>query len=524
MADANGTQGSNMKYVLGIDVGTSGTKSLLTDEAGKIVSEDSIEYKMAQPRDGWAEQDPNDWWEAAADTIASILSKSGVSPDEIAGVGLSGQMHGLVMLSDGGDVIRPAILWCDGRTGDECREITDIIGRERLISISGNPALAGFTAGKILWVRKNEPENYDKCRVVMLPKDYVRYKLTGEYATDAGDASGTNLLDIKVRDWSSAILGDLQIDRALLPPVLESCQIAGRISRRASERTGLKEGTPVVAGSGDNMASAIGTGVVKAGVAFTTIGTSGVVYAQSDRPKIDAKGRIHTFCSAVPSGYALMGCTLSAGQSLKWFKNEFCSEESANAQLNGISVYKVLDEIAEEIPVGSGGLVFLPYLMGERSPVLDEESRGVFFGISAVHTKANFLRSVMEGVAFSQRACFDILCENGAAPKEMLICGGGGSSRLWRQMLADNYCMPVRTLKNNQGGALGAAIMAAVGTGIFGSLDEACGTFLEYGELQYPDAKASEKYKRIYNIYEMLYPTLSEAFHALADLRREGIV
>ena len=517
-------QGNHMRYTLGIDVGTSGTKTLLTDETGRVVSEELREYKMSQPRNGWAEQDPNDWWVATADTISSVLLKSGVSPDDISGIGLSGQMHGLVMLSDAGNVIRPAILWCDGRTGRECREITDIIGRERLISISGNPALAGFTAGKILWVRKNEPENYEKCKKIMLPKDYVRYKLTGDFATDAGNASGTNLLDIKARDWSRSILNDLQIDRSLLPPVLESCQIAGRINRQVSERTGLREGTPVVAGSGDNMASAVGTGVVKAGVAFTTIGTSGVVYAQSDNPRIDSRGRVHTFCSAVSGEYALMGCTLSAGQSLKWFKNEFCAEESAWAQNNGLGIYKVLDEIAEKVPVGAGGVIFLPYLMGERSPVLDEESRGVFFGISAVHTKAHLLRSVMEGVAFSQRACFEILCENGIAPKEMLICGGGGTSHLWRQMLADNYCMPVRTLKNNQGGAIGAAIMAAVGTGIFETLEDACGTFLEYGEQQYPDAVAAAKYEKIYSIYDMLYPELSKAFHAMAELRLEGIV
>lgn len=507
-----------MRYIIGVDLGTSGTKTVLFDEKGRQVAQALEEYPLLQPRNGWAEQEPETWWHAAASTIRMVLKKSGVDPAHVAGLGLSGQMHGLVMLDRDGIVLRPAILWCDGRTAEECQEIHEKIGRERLIALTGNPALTGFTAGKILWVRRHEPENYERCSQILLPKDYVRYRLTGEYAIDAGDASGTNLLDLRSRDWSDEILRGLDIPRELLPKVYESCDVVGQITAAAAEETGLKPGTPVVCGSGDNASAAVGTGVVREGLSFTTLGTSGVVYAHSRMPHIDTTGRIHSFCAAVPGEYALMSCTLAAGLSLRWFKNTFCVEEEKKALEEGIDPYVLLDRMAAEVPVGSNRLLYLPYLMGERSPILDEKSRGVFFGLSAIHTKADLLRSVMEGVSYSQRACFEVFGELGVHPQKMLACGGGGSSRLWRQMLADNYGCEIGTVENKEGPALGAALMAAVGTGIFPDLPTACESVIREKDHERPDLEAKAKYDRFFAVYQSLYPALKDCFAALNEI------
>lgn len=507
-----------MNYLLGIDIGTSGTKTVLFDESGRAVSSATAEYPMYQPKNGWAEQDPADWWNACAKTIRTVTEESGTAPADVAGVGLSGQMHGLVMLDESGDVLRRSILWCDARTGPQCREITERVGASRLIEITANPALAGFTASKILWVRENEPELYRRCRHILLPKDYIRYRLTGLLATEVSDASGMNLMDIPKRSWSAEVLEKLGIDASLLPELHESCEVAGTVTGEAAAQTGLAAGTPVVCGAGDNAAAAVGTGVVESGKAFTTIGTSGVVYAHADRLAIDPQGRVHTFCSAVPGKWTVMGCTLAAGLSLKWMRDNFFPAEKETAAGMGVDPYTLMDRQAEKVPIGANRLLFLPYLMGERSPLLDPNARGVFFGLSAIHTKYDLLRAVMEGVAYSLRDCLDILRGMGVVSSEMLACGGGGSSPLWRQMLADVYGCPVKTAVSKEGPALGAAILAGVGAGIYPSVEEGCRAVIRTNPEQQPDPEASLKYEPYYRLYTRLYPALKESFAALAVL------
>jgi len=360
-----------MAYLVGIDIGTSGTKTVLFDEKGTVIADALMEYPMYQPQNGWAEQLPSDWWQAVSGTLKAVLEKSGVSAGDISGIGLSGQMHGLVMLDEKDQVIRPSIIWCDQRTAAECAEITDKVGAKRIIEITANPALTGFTASKILWVRNNEPENYARCKKILLPKDYIRLMLTGEYATEVSDASGMQLLDIGKRAWSDEVLQKLDIDKALLAKVYESPEVSGRINSSAAALTGLKEGTPVVGGAGDNAAAAVGTGVVLEGQAFTTIGSSGVVYAHTNEMHIDPDGRVHTFCCAVPGCWHVMGVTQGAGLSLKWFRDNFCQAEIETAGQMGVNPYFLMDKQAESVPVGAERLLFLPYLMGERTPHLD---------------------------------------------------------------------------------------------------------------------------------------------------------
>ena len=507
-----------MNYLIGIDLGTSGTKTVLFDQDGNVVGSATVEYPLYQPQNGWAEQDPADWWNAAAATIRRVMDESGVAPEAVKGVGLSGQMHGLVMLDEAGEPLRKSIIWCDGRTSRECAEITERVGRQRLIEITANPALTGFTAGKILWVRRNEPELYEKCRHILLPKDYIRYKLTGIFATEVSDVSGMNLLDVPNRCWSDEILDKLGIDKSLLAKMYESCEVTGQVTAEAAAITGLSAGTPVVGGAGDNAAAAVGTGVVETGKAFTTIGTSGVVFAHSDNVTIDPEGRVHTFCAAVPGAWTVMSCTLAAGLSLKWLRDNFFTEEMQTAAGMGVDPYYLMDQQAGRIPVGANRLLFLPYLMGERSPLLDENSRGVFFGLSAIHTKYDLLRAVMEGVTYSQRQCLDVLRGMGVVSTEMLACGGGGSSPLWRQMLADVYGCPVKTVVSKEGPALGAAILAGVGAGLYPSVQDACHAMIRTNPAQQPDPEASARYEPFYQLYRSLYPALRESFHTLAAL------
>lgn len=507
-----------MKYLIGIDLGTSGTKTVLFDSAGNVLSSATEEYPLYQPENGWAEQAPEDWWHAAAATIAAVVAQSGVAPGDIAGIGLSGQMHGLVMLDTRGEVLRRAILWCDGRTSKECAEVTERVGARRLIELTANPALTGFTAGKILWVRRHEPALYAQCRHILLPKDYIRYKLTGVFATEVSDASGMNLLDVANRCWSDEVLDKLEIDRSLLADMYESCQVTGAVTPEAAKLTGLAPGTPVVGGAGDNAAAAVGTGVVSEGKAFTTIGTSGVVFAHSNKVTIDPQGRVHTFCAAVPGGWTVMSCTLAAGLSLKWLRDNFFSAEMETAAGMGVDPYYLMDQQAARVPIGANRLLYLPYLMGERSPLLDENSRGVFFGLSAIHTKYELLRAVMEGVVYSQRECLDVLRGMGVVSTEMLACGGGGSSPLWRQMLADVYRCPVTTVVSKEGPALGAAILAGVGAGIWPTVQEGCKAVIRTNSPQQPDEGASAKYEPFYQLYRNLYPNLKEQFRTLSTL------
>ena len=507
-----------MNYLLGVDLGTSGTKTVLFDTAGNVMASKTVEYPMYQPQNGWAEQDPRDWWNATAVTTKAVIEESGVDPADIKGVGISGQMHGLVMLDKAGQVLRRSIIWCDQRTAQECEEITRRVGKERLIAITANPALTGFTASKILWVRNHEPEIYAQCAHILLPKDYVRYMLTGEFATEVSDASGMQLLDVPNRCWSDEVLEKLEIDKSLLAKVYESPEVTGTITKEAAALTGLKEGTPVVGGAGDNAAAAVGTGVVEDGKAFVTIGTSGVVFAHTSDISIDPKGRVHTFCCAVPGCWHVMGVTQGAGLSLKWYRDNFCQAEMETAKGMGKDPYFLMDQHAERVPIGCNKLLYLPYLMGERTPHLDPDCRGVFFGLSAIHTKYDMLRAVMEGVTFSQRDSVEILREMGVDLKEMLACGGGGSSPLWRQMLADTFNCEVKTVVSKEGPALGVAILAGVGAGIYKSVEEGCRAVIRTNPPQPPIAENVPQYEKFYQIYRSLYPALKDSYQQLARL------
>lgn len=512
-----------MDYLLGIDVGTSGTKTALFDTSGGVMASQTVEYPLSQPQNGWAEQDPRDWWRAAVQGIRAVLAQTGADPEEIRGIGLSGQMHSLVMLDQAGEVLRPAILWCDGRTGQECQDIYDAVGMERYLEITANPALTGFTAGKLLWVRRHQPDVYAKCRHILLPKDYIRYQLTGAFATEVSDASGMGLLDVPQRCWSGEVLEKLEIDPALLARVYESPEITGAVSPRAAAETGLQAGTIVVGGAGDNAAAAVGTGVVTDGKAFATIGTSGVVFAHTDRLSVDPAGRVHTFCCAVPGAWHVMGVTLSAGASLQWMRNQLCMDIRADADRRGVEPYVLMTEQAGRIPPGSNGLLFLPYLMGERTPHLDPDCRGAFVGLSAIHGRAEMIRAVLEGVTFSLRDCAEILRGMGVTSRELIACGGGGTSPMWRQMLSDVLGCPVTTVSGREGPALGAALLAGVGAGLYESVPAACAAVIQTGPVQLPDEAASRAYGPYYQIYRSLYPALKDTYQALREQRSRGI-
>ncbi|NLV59376.1 MAG: xylulokinase [Clostridiales bacterium] len=507
-----------MAYLLGIDIGTSGTKTVLFDPSGRPVASHSAEYPLYQPQNGWAEQDAQDWWRAVCETCRAVIGKSGVDPAQIKGVGLSGQMHGLVMLDENGEPLRRSIIWCDQRTGAQCEEMTRLVGAEKMIDITANPAMTGFTASKILWVRSNEPDVYEKCRHILLPKDYIRYRLTGEFATEVSDASGMQLLDVKGRKWSDELLGILHIDRALLGKVYESPEVTGQVHAQAARLTGLAEGTPVVGGAGDNAAAAVGTGTVREGRAFTTIGTSGVVYAHTNAPIIDPKGRIHTFCCAVPGAWHVMGVTQAAGLSLQWFRNNLCGAEMECARGMDVDPYELMNQQAQRIPIGSQRLLYLPYLMGERTPHLDPDARGAFFGLSSIHTKAHMLRAVMEGVAFSLRDCMEIIRSVGIAPREMLLCGGGAKSPVWKQMLADLFGLPTATIPSSEGAALGVAILAGVAAGIYASVPEGCDAVIRKEPAGAPMEANAKAYEPFYRMYTRVYPALKESYKELATL------
>ncbi len=505
-----------MKYVIGIDIGTSATKTVLFDEKGNALASSSAEYPLYQPQNGWAEQNPEDWWEAVCKTLKDITQSADTA--NIVGIGLSGQMHGLVMLDSENKVLRPSIIWCDQRTEKECAQIENIIGKKRLIEITANPALTGFTASKIMWVKNNEPEIYEKCAHILLPKDYIRFMLTGEYATEVSDASGMQLLDIKNRCWSNEVLEKLDIDINLLGKVYESPEITGYINESAAKITGLKSGTAVVGGAGDNAAAAVGTGTVNDGDAFTTIGTSGVVYIHTKEMSIDPNGRVHTFCCAVPNMWHVMGVTQGAGLSLKWFRDEFCQDIISEAKSKGINPYKLMDDKAQASGISARKLLFLPYLMGERTPHLDPNARGVFFGLSAIHNRYDMIRAIMEGVSFSLKDCLNVFQEMDITPKNMLACGGGGSSPLWRQMLSDIYNMPISVTDSSEGPALGVAILAMVGSGIYSSVEDACKKIIHIKSTDMQNKSNIEKYNSVYNIYKSLYTQLKNSFAVLSEL------
>jgi xylulokinase len=507
-------------YCLGIDIGTSGTKAALFTQSGQAVLSKTEGYPLYQPHNGWAEQDPLDWWDAVRKSVSGLISESGVAPADIKAVGLSGQMHGLVMLDANGNPLRRAIIWCDQRTARECEEMTALIGRRRLIEITANPALTGFTASKILWVRNNEPAIYEKCAHILLPKDYIRYMLTGECMTDVSDASGMQLMDVPKRAWSPEILKKLEIDGNLLPRMCESPDRAGVVSTKAAGETGLCAGTVVAGGAGDNAAAAVGMGVVKPGSAFMTIGSSGVIYAVTDKVSIDLDGRVNTLCASVPGGWTVMSCTQAAGLSLQWFRDNFCLKEVLAAEKQGVDVYDLMGGLAEEVGIGAQGLLFLPYLMGERAPHPDALCRGVFFGLSAMHGAAHMIRAIMEGVAYSQWECLDVLAEMGVAADDMMICGGGGRSRLWRQILADTLGCTVSSARHDEGPALGAAILGAVAAGLYGSVGEACERIVARERLNDPIETNRMKYRGYFDLYKRLYVNLRDDFERLNALQK----
>jgi xylulokinase len=495
---------------LGIDVGTGGTRALIMDEGGRVISAATEEHEpFSSPQIGWAEQNPEDWWRACGLAVRKALASGNLRGDQIACVGFSGQMHGAVMLDDSDEVVRPALIWCDVRTEKQCQELTDKIGAERLIRLTCNPALPNFTLTKLLWVRENEPEKWRRVRSVMLPKDFVRFRLTGDRATDMADASGTLLLDVANRCWSREVLQDAEIEDSLLPALYESPAVCGKVSDSGASATGLRLGTPVVAGAGDQAAGAVGMGIVAAGAVSATIGTSGVVFAASDRPALDPKGRLHTFCHAVPGRWHVMGVTQAAGLSLRWFRDRFGADVSG-----GRDPYESLTAEAAKIPPGSEGALWAPYLMGERTPHLDSSARAALLGLTASHTRGHVVRAILEGVAFSLRDSFTLFAEMGVPVRSIRLGGGGARSPLWRQIQADVYGHEVEIIEAEEGAAYGAAILAGVGAGVWTSVDAACGEVVRVAKRVTPQPEAMETMGKSYAAYRRIYPALKSIFNS----------
>ena len=500
-----------MKF-LGIDVGTGGSRAVVIDEVGRVVTSATIEHApFDSPETGWAEQDPRDWWRASATAVRAVLADGEVRAEEIACIGLTGQMHGAVLLDEHDEVLRPAIIWCDVRTDAQCREITQQVGAEKLIQLVLNPALAGFTLPKLLWVREVEPDIWARVRSVLLPKDYIRLKLTGDRATDVADASGTLLLDVRGRKWSQEMLAHAKLDEKLLARVYESQEVTGGVSAAGADETGLRAGTPVVAGAGDQAAGAIGMGIVRPGSVSATIGTSGVVFAATDRPALDPKGRVHTFCHAVPERWHVMGVTQAAGLSLRWFRDRFgTAKDARNGKDPDRDPYELLVAEAATAPVGANGLFWAPYLMGERTPHLDPHARGALVGLTASHTRAHIIRAILEGVAFSLRDTLTIFAEMNVPVETIRLGGGGARSKLWQQIQADIYGRSVELVEADEGAAYGAALLGGVGVGAWSSVDEACAVAIRVRERIAPEPAARNLMDQHYKTYQLIYPALHQ--------------
>ena len=507
-----------MAYVMGIDIGTSGTRALVCNEEGEILGAATAEHPSHFPRPGWSEQNPDDWWRTTVESVRAAIEQAGIDGREIQGIGLSGQMHGAVCLNDEGRALRPAILWNDQRTAEECDEITDAIGPGRLIEITCNPALTGLTAPKILWIRKHEPEVYERTRKILLPKDYIRFRMSGTFATEVSDASGMLLLDVPKRRWSDELLEALRIDRDLLADCYESEEVSAQVSASAAEALGLKAGTAIVGGGGDQAAGAVGNGIVRRGVVSATLGTSGVVSAHSDTVQKDARGRVHTFCHAVRGKWHVMGVMLSAGGSFQWWRNEMAEKERAEAEKQGRDPYELLCEEAAKVGPGCEGLVFLPYLTGERTPHADPYARGGWIGLTARHTRAHLIRAVLEGITFGMRDSFEIIRGMGVPIEEVRVSGGGARSAFWRQMQADVYGRAVHTINAGEGPAYGAALLAAVGAGVFRTVEEACDVTIRVVSKDEPNAESAAIYERCYPVFRRLYRALKDEMRRLAEL------
>lgn len=496
-----------MTHLLGIDLSTTGAKALLVDREGRVVGSATTPLNLSTPYPLWSEQDPHEWWTATASSIKQALVGANVSGENIAAIGLTGQMHGLVLLDEQGQVLRPAILWNDQRCGAECDEIRARVGREKLVQITGNDALTGFTAPKILWVEKHEPEVYRRIRHILLPKDYIRYKLTGVHAMDKADGSGTILFDLRRRTWSSQLLDLLNISADWLPPTFEGHETTGEVTREVAELTGLRAGTPVVAGGGDQAAGAVGVGVVRPGSMAVTLGTSGVVFAATESALIEPAGRLHAFCHAVPDRWHLMGVMLSAAGSLQWYHDKFACDTTFDHLVNE----------ASQIRPGSEGLIFLPYLSGERTPHPDPFARGAWIGLTARHSRAHLTRAVLEGVAFGLKDIFNLMKDVGLGSVEQIrLSGGGAKSSLWRQILADIFEADLGTVNTTEGAAYGAALLAGVGAGVWPDVDTACAQTIFVSDRVSPNSETSKTYQAAYRVYQSLYPALKPTFASLS--------
>lgn len=496
-------------YWLGLDVGTTSSRALLVDARGRVrrsFSAPHHEMEMAKPL--WAEQDPDNWWSASQSAIRGVLREAGVHGDAIAGIGLTGQMHGLVLLDAEGKVIRPALIWCDQRSQEQVDFANHKVGVDTILQSTANPMLTGFTLPKLLWVRDHEPEQFARIRKVLLPKDYIRYKLTGEFATDVSDASGTGMFDVVNRRWARNMMTALHLEESILPQAVESSVSTGEVTEGAARITGLSAGTVVFGGAGDQAASAIGNGIVAPGTMSCTVGTSGVVFAYSEKPAYDPQGRVHTFCHALPNAWHVMGVTQGAGLSLQWFRNRFAP---------GIE-YDDLTAEATLSPAGAHGLYWLPYLMGERTPHLDAYARGAWVGLTAKHGRADLTRSILEGVCYSLNDGLQIIKTLGAAPSNIRLSGGGGKSPFWHQLFADIFGVRVTTLETQEGSAYGAALLAMIGTGEYDSTEELMESAIREVSVREPDAKSAEAYGRRYDVYRSLYPALKTAFRAINEL------
>ena len=494
---------------LGIDIGTGGSRALLVDERGVVRAGFTAPHEeMHMQRPLWAEQRPENWWDAASTAIRGVLARGGVAGSQVRGIGLSGQMHGLVILDDGGAVIRPSLIWCDQRSQAQVDFVNAKVGRENVLRYTANPVLTGFTLPKLLWVRDNEPRNFERVRKMLLPKDYVRFRLTGEFASEVSDASGTAVFDVVNRRWSFEMMDALSLDRSILPSCHESSEITGRISRQVAALTGLAAGAPVVGGGGDQAASAVGNGIVEAGIVSCTLGTSGVVFAHMEKVAYDPAGRVHTFCHAVRDRWHVMGVTQGAGLSLQWFRNQLAPSVE----------YDALTAEAAQSPTGAQGLFWLPYLMGERTPHLDATARGGWIGLTNSHKRADLIRAIIEGVSYSQRDCLDIIESLGVAVNSVRASGGGSQSPFWRQLLADIFAKRVVTLETQEGSAYGAALLALAGTGEYASVPEVCRAAVRETESVAPRAADSAFYQKAHRVYQALYPALKPIYSQIAAL------
>jgi xylulokinase len=510
-----------VSVTLGIDIGTSGTKTIVIDESGTILASASAEYPCDHPRPGWSEQDPDSWWRATVSTVREVLAKGSFKAADVAGIGLSGQMHGSVFLDAEGKVVRPALLWNDQRTVAEAAEIeAKAGGREGLVRMVANRALVGFTAPKVLWLRNQEPANFDRVRQILLPKDYIRFKLSGTYATEVSDAAGTLFLDVANRCWSKPLLGLLDLDPALLPECFESFEVSSVVSQSGAEATGLNIGTKIVGGGGDQPAGAVGNGIVRAGVVSATMGTSGVVFAHAPEPGFDPLGRLQRGCHAVPGAWCVMGVVLSAGGSFQWYRNQLAEVQVDAAKALGIDPYELLNDQAALAGPGAEGLFFLPYLTGERAPYYDSDAKGAWVGLTVRHGRPHLVRSILEGASYAMRDSLELIREMGVNIEQIRVSGGGARSPFWRQIQADIYGVDVHTVNATEGPAFGVALLAMVGAGVFSSVPEACDATIRLIERTKVEPQVKEFHDKAYVLYKKLYQDLRESFAMIGELVR----